>query len=372
MFIFFCYHYYFTIVVSEHKTVNICRLLCRNSHCFAILCSAHFPTCSSTNPHGHHACCGGMKPCKRPPEQRTLPCHRSSHRALNLTPQDHLGWARHIASPAGALLQKESPQCFFFSFFLREIDSVAVHPINSPLSPHPRSLRCSRFWHGRQNPRRRLWMVGRGRAKRRRCAFVVGEECGNVPAPCQTSLKGVRPHSAGVGKPGRDGAHTGERGCSCIGLSGDIWKKRKKALEERKEKIQEKSVFLEGYITHLPLSYDPPSLPLIPTPSPYTHTHPPLPMHKVSVRVCAWVFVHALLQPPPPPPPPPVWVSLPGLVCSLRGWGVRACTVQLPVWPPHGGQRTGDAFDAGAWAFLSDTPPVPPQQFIGHADVTTY
>lgn len=45
-------------------------------------------------------------------------------------------------------------------------------------------------------------------SKRRRCAFVVGEECGNVPAPCQTSLKGVRPHSAGVGKPGRDGAHT--------------------------------------------------------------------------------------------------------------------------------------------------------------------
>lgn len=27
------------------------------------------------------------------------PCHRSSHRALNLTPQDHLGRACHIASP---------------------------------------------------------------------------------------------------------------------------------------------------------------------------------------------------------------------------------------------------------------------------------
>lgn len=73
-------------------------------------------------------------------------------------------------------------------------------------------------------------------SKRRRCAFVVGEECGNVPAPCQTSLKGVRPHSAGVGKPGRDGAHTGERGCSCIGLSGDIWKKKKKKKERRKSK----------------------------------------------------------------------------------------------------------------------------------------
>lgn len=97
---------------------------------------------------------------------------------------------------------------------------------------------------------------GRGRAKRRRCAFVVGEECGNVPAPCQTSLKGVRPHSAGVGKPGRDGAHTGERGCSCMGLSGDIWKEKKE--EERKEKIQRRAWFLEGYITRLPLSYDPP------------------------------------------------------------------------------------------------------------------
>lgn len=33
------------------------------------------------------------------------------------------------------------------------------------------------------------------------------EECGNVPALCQTSLKGVKAHSASVGKRRRDGAH---------------------------------------------------------------------------------------------------------------------------------------------------------------------
>ncbi|MEQ2183894.1 hypothetical protein GOODEAATRI_002592 [Goodea atripinnis] len=113
---------------------------------------------------------------------------------------------------------------------------------------------------------------GRGRAKRRRCAFVVLEECGNVPAPCQTSLKGVRPHSAGVGKPAKDGAHTGVRGRSCIGPSASM------CARKEKEKIQKRSVVLDGYITRFSLSYDPPPTlkqsytPLFPSTPPSTQT----------------------------------------------------------------------------------------------------
>ncbi|MED6253670.1 hypothetical protein ATANTOWER_027164 [Ataeniobius toweri] len=113
---------------------------------------------------------------------------------------------------------------------------------------------------------------GRGRAKRRRCAFVVLEECGNVPAPCQTSLKGVRPHSAGVGKPAKDGAHTGVRGRSCIGPSAGM------CARKEKEKIQKRSVVLDGYITRFSLSYDPP-----------THssnlTHPFSPPHLLPLKL---------------------------------------------------------------------------------------
>ncbi len=47
-----------------------------------------------------------------------------------------------------------------------------------------------------------------GESKRRRLVFVVGEECGNAPALCQTALKGVKAHSASVGKRGADRAHT--------------------------------------------------------------------------------------------------------------------------------------------------------------------
>lgn len=127
------------------------------------------------------------------------PSHSSGHRALNLTPRDHPGRACQIAFPT-------LPRKFLDgSLGEGETDTVAG-PSNKPpslLSP-PRSLRRSRLWHRRQNPRRGLWMAehqgGRGRAKRRRCAFVVGEECGNVPAPCQTSLKGVRPTFSRRGK----------------------------------------------------------------------------------------------------------------------------------------------------------------------------
>lgn len=67
---------------------------------------------------------------KGPPEQSSAQCHRSSHRALNLTLRDHSGRACHIASP---------PAHCFLGIPLnvrREIDSVAVRPINllSPLS----------------------------------------------------------------------------------------------------------------------------------------------------------------------------------------------------------------------------------------------
>jgi len=51
-----------------------------------------------------------------------------------------------------------------------------------------------------------------GESKRRRLVFVVGEECGNAPALCQTALKGVKAHSASVGKRGGDRAHTRTRG----------------------------------------------------------------------------------------------------------------------------------------------------------------
>lgn len=54
-----------------------------------------------------------------------------------------------------------------------------------------------------------------GESKRRRLVFVVGEECGNAPALCQTALKGVKAHSASVGKRGADRAHT-HAAYSCI------------------------------------------------------------------------------------------------------------------------------------------------------------
>lgn len=61
-----------------------------------------------------------------------------------------------------------------------------------------------------------------GESKRRRFVFVVGEECGNAPALCQTALKGVKAHSASVGKRGGDRAHTRTR---CIFLHR--WEKHK-------------------------------------------------------------------------------------------------------------------------------------------------
>lgn len=136
-------------------------------------------------------------------EEPTHPGYKSSHWALKLTPsgpsQGARTHARYVAFPLLYII-------------------VAAWPVHG----------APGFWHRRQKPTqsvggvgKEFWMAkhrgGRGRAKRRRCAFVVVEECGNVPAPCQTSLKGVRPHSAGVGKPARAGAHTG--GCSCTSPS---------------------------------------------------------------------------------------------------------------------------------------------------------
>lgn len=124
---------------------------------------------------------------------------------------------------------------------------------------------------------------GRGRAKRRRCAFVVMEECGNVPAPCQTSLKGVRAHSAGVGKPARDGAHTGVRGRGCMGLPGDIWK-RKGSREKGENPKEKRGLGRPGSSICL--------CPLTPTiPTNATSSHPTPPTHKVAVRVRVCVFI---------------------------------------------------------------------------------
>lgn len=122
------------------------------------------------------------------------------------------------------------------------------------------------------------------RAKRRRRGFVVGEECGNVLAPCQTSLKGVRPHSAGVGKPGRDGAHRRGAGLHCIGLSGDIWKKKKKK-ERRKSKEERGFWRAVSRVCLCPMT--PPS----DTPFPST---PPTHTQSCSESVCEF-FVHHLL-----------------------------------------------------------------------------
>ena len=44
-----------------------------------------------------------------------------------------------------------------------------------------------------------------------------------------------------------------------------------------------------------------------------------------------------------------VCVCLCMCVCSLEGWGVRACTVQLPVWPRT--RTVRDVCDAVYWEF---------------------
>lgn len=179
------------------------------------------------------------------------------------------------------------------------------------------------FDTGDKNLRRGLWMVkhrgGRERAKRRRCAFVVGEECGNVPAPCQTALKGVRPHSAGVGKPARDGAHTGRRGCSCMGLPEDM-RTRERSREKRENPKKKRGFGRPGSRVCLcPLT--PPPTP----PQPISSSHATPPTHKVAVRVCVSLRESLLL----------LGLCLPGALWEMR---VTACTVQLPVWPTHGAQ----------------------------------
>lgn len=225
----------------------------------------------------------------------------------------------------------------------------------SPLSD-PRG--APGFDTGDKTQRSGLWMVkhrgGRGRAKRRRCAFVVMEECGNVPAPCQTSLKGVRAHSAGVGKPARDGAHTGVRGRGCMGLPGDTWE-RKGSREKGENPKEKRGLGRPGSSICL--------CPLTPTTTDATSSHPTPPPHNVAVRVRVWVFVkhssllllHLL--------PLPAWVSLPGLVQSER-WGLQPAPSDYLCGPR---MEHRDAFDAGRFyprrqcllSILSDmsTPP---------------
>lgn len=129
-------------------------------------------------------------------------------------------------------------------------------------------------------------------SKRRRCAFVVGEECGNVPAPCQTSLKGVRPHSAGVGKPGRDGAHTRRARLQLHRPIRGYMEEEKK--RRKKGENPKKSVVLEGYITRLPLSYDPPPSQSY-TPSP-PHTNLKWECVRASLRTAHHHRRHLLLR----------------------------------------------------------------------------
>jgi len=69
-------------------------------------------------------------------------------------------------------------------------------------------------------------------------------------------------------------------------------KKRRKKGENPK-----RSVVLEGYITRLPLSYDPPPQPTKQSYTPLSLHTPPLPSTQVAMKVCAQVVV----QPSAPP-----------------------------------------------------------------------
>lgn len=65
---------------------------------------------------------------------------------------------------------------------------------------------CCWFWHW-DKTERELWMIKNQGGQKEAVSLCSREECGNVPALCQTSLKGVKAHSASVGKRRRDGAH---------------------------------------------------------------------------------------------------------------------------------------------------------------------
>lgn len=167
--------------------------------------------------------------------------------------------------PAGALLPQELLNSF-------EGDSVAVHLTNL-LSPLPdlcvlpvltqETKPAERTMNGKAPRRPR-------ESKRRRCAFVVGEECGNVPAPCQTSLKGVRPHSAGVGKPGRDGAHTRRARLQLHRPIRGYMEEKKRRKKERKEKIQRRAWFWRAISRVCLCPMTPPSQSYTPSP-PHTN-----------------------------------------------------------------------------------------------------
>lgn len=83
-----------------------------------------------------------------------------------------------------------------------------------------------------------------GESKRRRLVFVVGEECGNAPALCQTALKGVKAHSASVGKRGGDRAHTHTH-TRCIFLHR--WEKHKGG---RRTVARSRSMKITNFLIH--------------------------------------------------------------------------------------------------------------------------
>lgn len=137
---------------------------------------------------------------------------------------------------------------------------------------------------------------GRGRAKRRRCAFVVVEECGNVPAPCQTSLKGVRPHSAGVGKPAKDVAHTGAAGPQ---LHGPMHPRM--CVQGKKRRKSKRGAWFWWAISRVCLC------PMTPPTIQHTHQaiHTPFPLHTSFHSSCkgclcaSFFFVFFFVQPSP-------------------------------------------------------------------------
>lgn len=253
--------------------------------------------------------------------------------------------------PAGALFP---PGTFLNA--LREIDSVSVRPSNEPRLSPLWSPRCSRVWHGRQNPAQRTM---NGKAPRR-------PRESKKEAVCLCSHGGMRKCPRSVSNLSEGGQGTfSRRGKASRGRSSHRRARprlhgptrgymEEKGEQRERRKSKGEAWFGEAWIKHLPLSSDPHHL--LP---PYT------PTHKVAVRVRVQVFVKhsssfttSFSSPPPPGLSVSAWTG--------ADWGMRvtACTVRLPVWPPHGAQGC-------VWCstFLPKTP-MPPQHFVGHVDST--
>lgn len=232
---------------------------------------------------------------KRPPEQSSAPCHRSSHRALNLTLRDHSGRACHIASP---------PAHCFLGIPLnarREIDSVAVRSINL-LSPLSDACRAPGFDTGDKT-----------RAVDYEWQSTEEAEESKKEAVCLCSRGGMRKCPRSVSNLSEGGQATFSRRGKArlrrsshrrvgLPLHGPIrgYMEEKETQKERR-KSKEEAWFWRP-VSRVCLC------PMTPSPHTYTHTHththhhhPPLliihpfplhhtPTHKVAVRVCLCEF----------------------------------------------------------------------------------